>query len=225
MCELIARSNQGFDLGRWLMKTLWGKLKLGFIALIPLLVIVAVLVAAVNWVAGVGYGFVENHSVNLAINLAIFFVALPFFCGCLLGMRWFRNLGLGLLGKLPLVGPLFSFILNHDYVERIQSGQLREAVFRHAGDGWAICGVVNEFEAPEFWDSGPLVKWCIVLGPPTAPLAFTAHVLMVRKADLKFTGRSYKDTILTTASFGFNFDIKRETERYRKEYRSPAQGS
>lgn len=207
------------------MKTLWGKLKLGFIALVPVLVITAILVSVVNWVMNVGYGFVENRSLNMLINLAALFVVLPLLFGCMLSMRWFRNLGLNLLGKLPLLGPLFRFILNHDYVERIESGDLREAVFRHAGDAWAICGVVNEFEAPEFWDSGPLVRWCIVLGPPTAPLAFTAHVLCVKKSNLTFTGRSYKDTILTTASFGFNFDVKKETERYRREYRSPAQGS
>ncbi|TSC88782.1 MAG: hypothetical protein G01um10143_839 [Parcubacteria group bacterium Gr01-1014_3] len=210
------------------MKTLWGKLKLGFIALIPILVIVAVLVSVVNWITNIGYSFVGNQSINIAINLAILFVGLPFLCGCMLSMRWFRNLGLSLLGKLPLVGPLFGFILNHDYVERIQSGELKEVMFKHAGVAWAIGGVVNEFEWPESGDpkiAGPLVKWCIVLGPPTAPLAFTAHVLLIKKTDLVFTGRSYKDTILTTASFGFNFDIKRETERYRKEYRSPAQGS
>ena len=193
--------------------------------MVPILVITVILVSVVGWVTNIGYSFVNNRSANIAINLAIIFVGLPFLCGCLLSMRWFRDLGLNILGKLPLLGPLFRFILNHDYVERIQSGELREAVFRHAGDAWAICGVVNEFEAPEFWDSGPVVKWYLVLGPPTAPLAFTAHVLMVKKSDLKFTGRSYKDTILTTASFGFNFDIKHETERYRREYRSPAAGS
>ena len=207
------------------MKTVWSKLKLGFIAIVPVLVIVAVLVSVVNWVTNVGYPFVDHRTLNIAINLSILFVGLPLLVGSMLSMRWFRNLGLGILGKLPLIGPLFSFIMNHDYVERIQSGELREAVFHHAGDGWAICGVINEFDAPEFWDSGPLVPWCIVLGPPTAPLAFTAHVLCVKKSDLKFTGRSYKDTILTTASFGFNFDIKKQTETYRREYRSPAQGS
>ncbi len=210
------------------MKILWGKLKLGFIALIPILVIVAVLFSVVNWVTSIGYGFVENRNINITINFVILFLGLPFMCGCLLSMRWFRNLGLNLLGKLPLVGPLFGFILNHDYVERIQSGELKEVFFKHAGDAYAIGGVVNEFEWPESGDpktGGPLVKWCVVLGPPTAPLAITAHVLMVKKSNLVFTGRSYKDTILTTASFGFNFDIKRETEKYRREYRSPAQES
>lgn len=210
------------------MKTLWGKLKLGFIALVPILVIVAVLVSVVNWVMNVGYGFVESRSLNLAINLAALFVVLPLVCGFLLSMRWFRNLGLNILGRLPLIGPLFGFILNHDYVERIQSGELKEVFFRYAGDAWAVGGVVNEFEWPESGDpniGGPPVKWCIVLGPPTAPIAFTAPVLLLKKSNLVFTGRSYKDTILTTASFGFNFDIRKETERYRREYRSPAQGS
>ncbi len=210
------------------MGVVWSKLKLGFIALVPVLVITAILVSVVNWVMSVGYSFVENRSLNILINLAALFVVLPLLCGLLLSMRWFRSLGLGLLGKLPLIGPLFSFILNHDYVERIQSGDLKEVFFRYAGDALAIGGVVNEFDWPESGDpkiGGPLVKWCIVLGPPTAPIAFTAPVLILKRTDLIFTGRSYQDTLLTTASFGFNFDLKKETERYRREYRSPANGS
>ncbi len=201
------------------MQTLWSKLKLGFIALVPILVIVAVLASVVNWVTNIGYSFVENRSINIGINLVILFVALPLSCGFMLSMRWFRNLGINLLGRLPLIGPLFSFILNHDYVERIQGGDIQEVFFKYIEENWTIGIVVNELQLPEDPNiySGPLVPWLVILAPPTAPLALTAHLILRRKNTVKFTGRTYKDTLLTVAAFGSNLNLSKLVAEWKAE--------
>ncbi|MEK7192384.1 MAG: hypothetical protein AAB646_02635 [Patescibacteria group bacterium] len=188
------------------MKKLWIIWRTGILTTVPVLVIIGLVVWLFNWLSGFTAGLTESRYLNLTIDLAIV-ILLPLIFGWLIGLRWFRILGQAILGKLPLVGPVFSFLFNHDYVKRIQNGDLQEVVFPYAGSTWGIGGLVNTVKMRQDVSGGPLVEWCVILGPPTTPLAPTAQLLLVRKSDVVFTGRSYRETILTVASFGFNFEI------------------
>lgn len=194
---------------------LWSTWKTGFITVIPMLVIVILLASILNWTANIGAVFTDSKTMIWLITAGVLLFP-PLICGWLINYQWMRKFGLELLGKLPVVGPLFSFFLNHDYIERIKSGNLQEAMFKYAGDTWSFGGVVSKFQAPIYGNHGHLVTWCMVLGPPTAPLAPTAPVLLVRESDLVYTGRTYKDTILTVASFGFNADMSSLLKKYQK---------
>lgn len=188
------------------MKNAWSAWRTGILSLIPLLVIAGFIYWLLNWLYGLTGNLFESIVLVWLINAAIL-IFVPLIFGWLIGRRWFRTMGQFFLGKLPLVGPVFKFLFNHDYVERIQSGNLKEVLFKYAGDSWAMGGLVTVLKLPDTLRGGVLVDWGLVLGPPTTPLAPTAQLLWVKKSDLIFTGRSYQDTIYTVASFGFNVEL------------------
>jgi len=197
--------------------------KTGFITVVPVLVIIIIMASILNWASNIGAVFTDSKTMIWLITAAAL-LGVPIIFGWLLSCKWVRTFGLEILGKLPVVGSLFSFFLNHDYIERIKSGDLQEVMFKYAGSTWTIGGVVNKFTAPIYGHHGHLVTWCVVLGPPTAPLAPTAPVLLVKEADLIYTGRTYKDTLLTVASFGFNADMSSLLKKYKEHiiFNNPA---
>ena len=195
------------------MKELLKTWRTGILTAVPLLLITWIFYKLGDTLISIGNTLallVGSQLLGITIVFAIV-AGVPLAFGWFVGRRWFRTLGQMLLGKLPLVGPLFNFLFNHDYVERIQKGDLREVMFQYMGDTWTIGGVMNEIMLPERIAEGPLVPWLVILAPPTAPLAVTAPLLLRKKSTVHYTGRTFRSTLLTVASFGFNFDLSSHT--------------
>ncbi len=181
----------------------------------------------VSWLwgafSGIGFELVDSKILNFFIAIAMI-AAAAFFVGLLVSWRWSRNLILLILSKIPGIGSIAHSFLNHDFVERLKKEELPEVVFRDIADRWAMGFVTNEFLAPEnpetwisadHWNKSSLIEWCIVIGPPTTPLAITAPMYFIPKRNLAYTGRTAKDTAITAASFGFAFRLPQVITRLR----------
>jgi hypothetical protein len=190
------------------MKKFWRHFRSGILALIPIFLIVVLL----NWgwsaLNTVSVKFVDHFLLNLSINLVLIMLGI-YLVGWLISRRSLRELLLKLCSKLPIISVLINFFLNHDYVERVSKGDLPEVLFRHTDDSWAFGTVTNELRLPAFpEDSGSqLTDWVVILGPSTAPLSVTSPIHLRKKSSVVFTGRFIKDTALTAASFGLNFQL------------------
>ncbi|KKU85275.1 MAG: hypothetical protein UY12_C0005G0006 [Parcubacteria group bacterium GW2011_GWA2_47_8b] len=133
----------------------------------------------------------------------------------LLGWIWsgIRAVSLDILkvcSNVPIVSIVTNFLFNHEYIERVAKGDLPEVLFRHTNESWTIGTVTNELKLPEDLDadaSGPLVDWVVILAPPTAPLSVAAPVHLRKKSTVIYTGRLIRDTALSVASFGLNFQL------------------
>lgn len=188
------------------MPGLWRNFRAGLLALIPIFVIVFLISIVWGVFLSINLRLLDNFLLNTLLNLALD-AAIILTIGWLISHRWFRNLAIAVGSKIPIVSIFVNFFLNHDYVERISKGDLPEVIFYHTGRSVTLGTVTNEFKMPKYITYGSVVNWVMILAPPTTPISVTAQLHIRRKSDVIYTGRLIKDTALTVASFGLNFQI------------------
>ncbi len=205
------------------LRFIWKRVFLGLVSLI--LILFLFLVGSWIWSALkiIEYQFVESPWLNGLIKIGLM-LGFAFFLGLLVSWRWSRSLIMSILSKIPGVRTIAYAFFNHTFIERLKQGGLPEAMFEDVCGRWGFGIVTNEFKAPESprdWKryrknpnawTETLIDWCIVLGPPTAPLALTAQMWHIPKNRLVFVGFTAKDTTITVASFGFIFSLIRFIE-------------
>ena len=191
------------------MRQIWSIFKTGLLALIPILVLAILLGWIWSGIRAVSLDFTSIPPLNWAINTATVLAAV-FAIGWLISRHWFRAAILKVCSNVPIVSIATNFLFNHEYIERVAKGDLPEVLFRHTNESWTIGTVTNELKLPEDLDadaSGPLVDWVVILAPPTAPLSVAAPVHLRKKSTVIYTGRLIRDTALSVASFGLNFQL------------------
>lgn len=194
------------------MKGLWSLYKIGFLSLVPLLVLIVICLSFFgllwgwsgefsNWVSG---GLIWRF-LFMAILLAT-----PFLMGLIVSWKKFRELILKIFSRVPVVSLFVDLFFNSVNVEKAnEGGFLREVMFK-TDEHTAFFGTVtNEFLAPSGLTSGPLVDWLVII-VPTTPISVTGPVVLRKKSSVVYTGRLIKDTSISVASFcaKFNIDYK-----------------
>ncbi len=181
------------------LKSSW---KVGFLTLLPVLIILMMLSWVYDYLGKIKIDFVESDILNFLIKLAILILA-PLIFGLPLKIKWFKNLVVELVSNIPLVGGfIVSGISN-------QKGQVnvigREVFFKETENTWGLGILSNEF----FWDSrgdGVIEKFGFVTHA-TSPVPITGICKIVPFKDIVLTGRNVQATFVTTSSFGVNFPI------------------
>lgn len=183
------------------MKHLWSLYRTGLSVIVPLFLFVTFLLWFWTTLVTVSYG----HA-----SIAIGILALgPIMVGWLISKKWVRAAVLRFCEDIPLVSTVANFLLNHDYVEHIKSGDLmREVIFEMSEGVWVFGVVVSRHRMPLYPQrpESPTVDWLGVL-VPTTPVLFTGHIILVPEMRAIYTGRLGTDTAMTAASFGFNMRI------------------
>ncbi|MDO8466940.1 MAG: hypothetical protein Q7S83_02245 [bacterium] len=181
--------------------------------------VIAILVSFIIWALSLLSNFVISFSdakiINLPLNLAVYALGI-LFIGWLIGKPKLRQFFLKLFSKIPLVSVVIDFFLNQDYIDKVTSGNVPEVIFDYAGQK-AIGMVVNEAYLPN--PGREAYEDYLLVIQPTTPFAPTGFLTLVRKKDALYTGRTFKDTMVTTASFGFNF---RQPDQKNFKFGSPA---
>lgn len=176
--------------------------------------VIAILVSFIIWALSLLGSFVIPFSahklINIPLNLALYAVAV-WLIGWLISKQKLRQFFLKLFSKIPLVSVVIDFFLNQDYIDKVTSGEVAEVTFEYAGQK-AIGMVVNEILLPEDLRHPENMVAHLVVIQPTTPFAPTGFLTLVRKSEALYTGRTFKDTMVATASFGFNFPQPRPSK-------------
>ncbi len=190
------------------MRKIWSIFKTGLLALIPILVLIILLSWIWIGIQSVSFNFVSISSLNWLINIAMVLAAV-FAIGWLISRHWLRTIVLKVCSHIPILSIITNFLFNHEYIERVAKGDLPEVIFQHTEKSWTFGTVTNEIQLPDLDVSidAPLEDWIVILAPPTAPLSVTAHVHLRKKSTVIYTGRLIRDTALSVASFGLNFQL------------------
>ena len=201
------------------MRWFWSKYRSGILtAVLPMVVILVVLqIGEAIWNAA-GYfnekiiGTIFGHWLFL-----IFLLLLPFLAGFLMSWKGFRELGLRICNKIPIVSIFASYLFNKEDADRLAKGKFPEVIFEYVAGSWAIGQVMNEVMLPIYPGnpSGEKVKWLLIVGPATTPLSVTGQLILRRECNVMYTGRFIKDTMLTVASLGLNLNL--DPKKFSKE--------
>lgn len=134
---------------------------------------------------------------------------LPFFVGLLLTWHSFRELALKICSRVPVISLFAGYLFNKEDADTLAHRKFPEVFFEYMPGTWAVGQVVNEKLLPEDLNdpASPLVPWLVIIGPMTTPLSVTGHLICRRKSGVTYTGRHFKDTLLTVASLGMKFQL------------------
>ena len=200
------------------MRSLWSLYKIGFLSLVPLLVLVVICLSFFGllwgW-TGEFSSWVSGGLISRFLFMAIF-LALPLLMGFIVSWKRFREIILKLFSKVPVVSLVVDLFFNSVNVEKAKEGGFLQEVIFKTDEHTALFGTVtNEFQAPSGLASGQLVDWLVII-IPTTPISVTGPVVLRKKTSVVYTGRFIKDTSISVASFCSKFNI---------DYRQFSQGS
>lgn len=188
-------------------------LLMGFVISAPFLFLLLIL----NWLWSIFATIkIVNYPILNFLLISVGILAFSYVVGLLTKWGWSRVLILFLVSKIPIIGSWAQALLNREFMEKLREQGLLEVMFPDVGDRWGFGIATKEIlrpvhprdwaeyvKNPSAWTL-PLIEWCVVLGPPTAPVAPTAPMWYCKKSQLVYNGSTAKDTLLTAASFGFS---------------------
>jgi uncharacterized membrane protein len=176
----------------------------GLVIVIPVTIIFIIGRIVINVLADVGRWFGVTGIVAVDTTLVILLlVGGTFALGASLSYHSVRVALLKLTGWVPFVGMIFKIVLDPDYEEKVKEGIFLEVEF-YENPGVKKIGIItNRMKEPESEQEGsPMVPWLIVIWL-TVPLPATGLMFKIRKSEVVYTGRTAKDTLLTTVTLGF----------------------
>ena len=183
------------------MKKVFALYRTGIFVLVPIFVIAAV----IGWLWEAAYA-VSFGNMWVTLGLLLFG---PLLFGWGISTRWFRGFLLGVCSQIPVVSTLTQILFNHEFVERLKSGQMPGVLVPVSGGGWSPGVAVRTYELPENIreQKGKKVNWVLVLAPATAPVVFTAQLRLYRESEVVYLANTITDMALGFASLGLNLKL------------------
>ncbi len=193
------------------MKWFWTKYKSGIMAAVLPLVVLMFGLKLVDEILDTAI-YLNSKTFDTAFTkwaYVALLILLPYFAGIMLSWHWFRELALRVSSKIPIISLFAGYLFNKEDADTLAHRKFPEVFFEYMPGTWAFGQVMNEKFLPEDLNdpSSRPVPWLVIIGPMTTPFSVTGHLIMRRKADVTYTGRFFKDTLLTVASLGMKFQL------------------
>ena len=199
-----------------MIKQIWILIKRGLILWLVLGLVTFVVLWFVGFLNQIDYKFVDNNFINFLIKCCVL-GGLIVATGVFLSVRWLKSWLLN--SRIPWISSLVLLFFGEEKDE----SDLKEVLFYIEGNSWTIGIVTAKVDLPvnPYDLVSPLVRWCVVLGPPTPPFSFTSQLRLVPESRVIYTGRTAIDTTLSVAALGSKLTL--DYRKFKIVNQKPAQ--